>query len=49
MREVLAKYLKTAKTNVSMIRRQTSLAKTVEVLKPDPDCLQKILTELVDV
>ena len=34
----VAKSLKTAKTNVSMIRGQTSQAKTVEVLKPDPDC-----------
>jgi hypothetical protein len=34
----LAKSLKTAKTNVSEIRGQTSRAKTVEVLKPDPDC-----------
>ena len=25
----------------------TSRAKTVEILKPDPDCWQKVLTELV--
>ena len=37
----LAKSLKTAKTNVSMIRGKTSRAKTVEVLKPDPDCWEK--------
>ncbi|MEC9460117.1 MAG: DUF167 domain-containing protein [SAR324 cluster bacterium] len=37
----LAKSLKTAKTNVSVIRGQTSRAKTVEVLKPDPDCWKK--------
>jgi uncharacterized protein (TIGR00251 family) len=43
----VAKSLKTAKTNVSMIRGQTSRAKTVEVLNPDPDCSQKILSELV--
>jgi uncharacterized protein YggU (UPF0235/DUF167 family) len=43
----LAKSLKTAKTNVSVIRGQTSRAKTVEVLKPDPECWQKILTEML--
>ncbi len=34
----LAKSVKTTKTNLSVIRGQTSRAKTVEVLKPDPDC-----------
>ena len=38
----LAKSLKTTKTNLSVIRGQTSRAKTVEVLKPDPDCWKKI-------
>ncbi|RZO39562.1 MAG: DUF167 domain-containing protein, partial [Proteobacteria bacterium] len=37
----LAKSLKTTKTNLSVIRGQTSRAKTVEVLKPDPDCWKK--------
>ena len=43
----IAKSLKTAKTNVSVIRGKISRAKTVEILKIDPDCWQKILTELV--
>jgi uncharacterized protein YggU (UPF0235/DUF167 family) len=43
----IAKSLKTAKTNVSVVRGKTSRAKTVEMLKPDPDCWQKVLTELV--
>jgi uncharacterized protein (TIGR00251 family) len=43
----IAKSLKTAKTNVSVVRGKTSRAKTVEILKPDPDCWQKVLTELV--
>ena len=43
----IAKYLKTAKTNVSVVRGKTSREKTVEILKLDPDCWQKILTELV--
>lgn len=43
----IAKSLKTAKTNVSLVRGKTSRAKTVEILKPDPDCWQKVLTELV--
>ena len=37
----LAKSLKTTKTNLSVIREQTSRAKTVEVLKPDPECWKK--------
>ena len=43
----IAKSLKTAKTNVSVVRGKTSRAKTVEILKPDPDCWQKVLIKLV--
>jgi uncharacterized protein (TIGR00251 family) len=43
----IVKSLKTTKTNVSVVRGKTSRAKTVEILKPDPDCWQKVLTELV--
>ena len=43
----IAKSLKTTKTNVSVVGGKTSRAKTVEILKPDPDCWQKVLTELV--
>ena len=42
----LAKSLKTTKTNVRVVHGQTSRAKTVEVLKPNPACWQKVLTEL---
>ena len=37
----LAKSLNTAKTNVSVIREQTSRANIVEVLKPDRTCWKK--------
>jgi uncharacterized protein YggU (UPF0235/DUF167 family) len=43
----IAKSLKTAKTNVSEVRGKNRLTKTVEILKPDPDCWQKVLTKLV--
>ena len=39
--------LKTVKTNVSVVRGKTSRTKTVEILKPDPDCWQKVLTGLL--
>ena len=39
--------LKTAKTNLSVVCGKNSRAKTVEFLKPDPDCWQKVLTELI--
>ena len=43
----IAKSLKTKKTNMCEVSGTTSRAKTVEILKPDPDCWQKGLTELV--
>ena len=43
----IAKSLKTAKTTVSILRGKTSRAKIIEILKPDSDCWQKVLTELV--
>ena len=43
----IAKSLIITNTNVSVVRGKTSRAKTVKILKPDPDCWQKVLTELV--
>jgi len=42
----ISKSLKTAKTNVKVIRGQTSRFKTVEIHKPDPKPWKKILEGL---
>ena len=42
----ISKSLKTAKTNVKVIRGQTSRFKTVETHKPDPKSWKKILEGL---
>lgn len=41
-----SKSLKTAKTNVKVVRGQTSRFKTVEIHKPDPKSWKKILEGL---
>ena len=42
----ISKSLKTAKTNVKVVRGQTSRFKTVEILKPDPKSWKKNLEDL---
>jgi uncharacterized protein YggU (UPF0235/DUF167 family) len=42
----ISKSLKTAKTNVKVVRGQTSRFKTVEIHKPDPKSWEKILEGL---
>jgi len=43
-----SKSLKTAKTNVNVVRGQTSTTKTVEIHHPDPEGWEKILELLGD-
>ena len=44
----LSKSLKTAKTNVNVVRDRTSRTKTVEIHLPDPESWKKILDLLRD-
>ena len=44
----LSKSLKTAKTNVNVVRGRTSRIKTVEIHRPDRECWKKMLELLGD-
>ena len=48
MCEVFFKIIKTAKTNVNVVRGRTSSTKTVEIHHPDPEGWKKILELLGD-